>query len=61
MKGVLPKVRRPIIASFYEKKVLKGKTYKAHHFKKMGCQNSQFFVECNWLMLESQSRKKKAP
>ena len=36
MEGVLPKVRRQIIADFYGKNVLKWKTYTVRHFKEMG-------------------------
>ena len=37
MEGVLPEVRRQIIADFYGKNVSKGKMYTVQHFKKMGC------------------------
>ena len=36
-EGHLAKVRRLIIAYFYRKIVLKGKTYTAPHFMRMGC------------------------
>ena len=37
MEGVLLKVRCPINADFYEKIVVKWKTFSVHHFKKMEC------------------------
>ena len=36
MEGVLPEVRRQIIADFFGKNVSKGKMYTFQHFKKMG-------------------------
>ena len=43
MEGVLLKVRHPIIADFYEKKVAKWKTFSVRHFKKIECKKTSFF------------------
>ena len=40
MEGVLPEVRRQIIADFYGKNVSKGKMYTFQHFRKMGCKKT---------------------
>ena len=37
MEGLLPEVRRQIIANFYGKNVSKGKMYTFQNFKRMGC------------------------
>ena len=37
MEGVLPEVRRQIIADFYRKKCFKGGDVYLEHFEKMGC------------------------
>ena len=46
MEGVLLKVRCPIIADFYEKKVAEWKTFSIRHFKKMECKKNVIF-SCN--------------
>ena len=43
MEGVLPEVRRQIIANFYGKNVSKGKMYTFQHFKKMGCKKTDIY------------------
>ena len=43
MEGVLPEVRRQIIADFYGKSVSKGKMYTFQHFKKMGCKKTAIY------------------
>ena len=43
MEGVLPEVRRQIIANFYGKNVSKGKMYTFQHFKKMGCKKTAIY------------------
>ena len=43
MEGVLPEVRRQIIADFYGKNVSKGKMYTFQHFKKMGCKKTAIY------------------
>ena len=43
MEGVLPEVRRQIIADFYGKNVSKGKMYTFQHFKKMGCKKTTIY------------------
>ena len=44
MEGVLLKVRCPIIADFYGKKVAKWKTFSVRHFKKMECKKKRHFL-----------------
>ena len=43
MEGVLPEVRRQIIADFCGKNVSKGKMYTFQHFKKMGCKKTAIY------------------
>ena len=43
MEGVLPKVRRQIIADFYGKKCFKGGDVYLEHFEKMGCKKSAIY------------------
>ena len=43
MEGLLPEVRRQIIADFYGKNVSKGKMYTFQHFKKMGCKKTAIY------------------
>ena len=43
MEGVLPEVRRQIIANFYGKNVSKGKMHTFQHFKKMGCKKTAIY------------------
>ena len=43
MEGVLLKVRCPIIADFYKKRVAKWKTFSICHFKKMECKKNVIF------------------
>ena len=43
MDGLLPEVRRQIIADFYRKNVSKRKMYTFQHFKKMGCKKNAIY------------------
>ena len=43
MEGLLPEVRRQIIADFYGKNVSKGEMYTFQHFEKMGCKKSAIY------------------
>ena len=49
MEGVLPEVRRQIIADFYVKNVSKGKMYTFPHFKKMGCKKTTIYQVMRWV------------
>ena len=43
MGGVLPEVRRQIIADFYGKNVSKGRVCTFQHFWKMGCKKTAIY------------------
>ena len=43
MGGVLPEVRRQIIADFYGKNVSKGRVCTFQHFGKMGCKKTAIY------------------
>ena len=43
MEGLLPEVRRQIIADFYGKNVSKGKMYSFQHFEKLGCKKTAIY------------------
>ena len=50
MESILLKVRCPIIADFYEKKVAEWKTFSVRHFKKMECKKKTSFFHVMQLL-----------